>query len=258
VRYDPRGVSRSRLDGPPEDVPIDVQADDAHRVLLATGTAPAALFGSSGGGQTGLALVARHPERVRVMVAHEPPATELLPRSDRRRALAQEVHAIYRRDGVGPAMQVFRARPGLGGRAPSESGPPGGPPPEGQEAMARTRQNLAFFLAHTMLPIAGYAPDTAALRAAASRVVVGVGADSGGQLAHDTGLAVAARLGTAPVPFPGWHAGYLTHPAAFARRLREVLQAEEPAGRRGTGAGPRSTCRTERRHALRREREWDP
>lgn len=37
VSYDWRGFSRSRLDGPPQDVPIQVQADDAYRLLLATG-----------------------------------------------------------------------------------------------------------------------------------------------------------------------------------------------------------------------------
>src|SRR5215471_11451037 len=50
VAYDWRGFSRSRLADPPQDVPIEVLADDARHLLLATGTEPAYVFGSSGGG----------------------------------------------------------------------------------------------------------------------------------------------------------------------------------------------------------------
>ena len=32
VTYDPRGISRSRLDGLPEDQRVEVHADDAHRI----------------------------------------------------------------------------------------------------------------------------------------------------------------------------------------------------------------------------------
>jgi hypothetical protein len=55
--------------------------------------------------------------------------------------------------------------------------------------------------------------------------VVGIGEDSGGQLAHDTALALADRLGTEPLTFPGDHSGYVTQPDAFAAKLHEVLQA---------------------------------
>lgn len=35
---------------------------------------------------------------------------------------------------------------------------------------------------------------------------------------------LAAVLGTVPVEFPGGHNGNLTHPAAYAARLRDALQ----------------------------------
>ncbi|MGH2618664.1 MAG: alpha/beta fold hydrolase, partial [Thermomicrobiales bacterium] len=64
VRYDPRGISRSRLDGPAEDVPVELHADDAQRLLKAIGSEPAYALGSSGGAVIGLALAERHPELV--------------------------------------------------------------------------------------------------------------------------------------------------------------------------------------------------
>jgi pimeloyl-ACP methyl ester carboxylesterase len=236
VAYEWRGISRSRLDGPPQDVPIQAHTDDAHRVLLATATHPAYVLGSSGGGQVGLALVARHPEQVHALVAHEPPAIALLPAGDPRGALGQEVYDTYHKHGVGPAMQVFAAGLGLGGeQQPGGWGSQGRPPAELQRVMARMQHKLArmqpnaeFFLAHLGLPIASYVPEIAALQAASSRVVVAVGEESTGQLAHDTGLALAQRLGTKVVPFPGGHAGFLTHPAAFAQQLHAVLQADSP------------------------------
>jgi pimeloyl-ACP methyl ester carboxylesterase len=44
------------------------------------------MFASSGGAVNALALVARHPEQVRTLVAHEPPAAQVLP--DREAVLA--------------------------------------------------------------------------------------------------------------------------------------------------------------------------
>ena len=86
VTYDPRGVERSeRTDGATESTP-DEHADDLHRLIAALGAGPVDLFASSGGAVNALALVARHPEQVRTLVAHEPPAAQVLP--DREAALA--------------------------------------------------------------------------------------------------------------------------------------------------------------------------
>jgi hypothetical protein len=58
-------------------------------------------------------------------------------------------------------------------------------------------------------------------------VLVGVGETSNGQLAHNTALALADRLGAAAVPFPGDHSGFFMHPDLFAQKLDEVLRADE-------------------------------
>jgi hypothetical protein len=64
-------------------------------------------------------------------------------------------------------------------------------------------------------------------------VVLAVGAESDGELAHRAGAAMAERLGTAPVVFPGGHAGFLGgeygqtgEPEAFAATLRRVLDGQ--------------------------------
>jgi pimeloyl-ACP methyl ester carboxylesterase len=224
VTCDSRGISRSQLTGPAQDLTVAVLADDAHRLLTAIGAEPAYVLGSSGGGVIGLALVERHPEAVRALVAHEPPLVTLLPPGTAGRASSQMIYDTYQEGGVEPAIQQFMVLTGLG--AP---GPRAALAPELQEAMAhrmaRMQKNVEFFLARYMLPVTTYVPDDATLRAASSRVVVGVGETSRGELAHDTALALADHLGTTAVTFPGDHSGFLTHPELFAQRLDEVLRA---------------------------------
>jgi pimeloyl-ACP methyl ester carboxylesterase len=225
VRYDPRGISRSRLDGPAEDVAVEVHADDAQRLLMAIDGGPAYVLGSSGGAVIGLALVERHPVQVQTLVAHEPPLLTLLPEGSERRQGGQEIYETYLEEGAGPAMETFMAVAGM-----DEPAPPGDLSPETQEFMAQQmasmQQNLDFFFAHYLLPITAYAPDIAALQAASSRVVVGVGEESGGQLANETALALTERLGTEAVAFPGDHVGMVTYPEEFATRLHNVLHAD--------------------------------
>ena len=220
VCYDPRGNSRSVLDGPPQDQDMDQHGDDAAALIAALGDQPSFVLGSSGGAQIGLNLAARYPERVRALVAHEPPCLQLLPDAEERLRNAEEVLEVFRTSGVGPAMQKFAAMAGLGGDRKKKPGPP---PPSMQEAFGRIQGNFAFFLAHGVMPISLYTPDISALEASKTWVVVGVGAESEGQLARRSAMALAMRMGLKPVTFPGGHVGYGEEPGAFAQRLEEVL-----------------------------------
>ena len=86
VRYDPRGVERSVKADPASLSTPEEHADDLHRVIEALGSGPVDIFASSGGAVNALALVAAHPEDVRILVAHEPPLASIVP--DREGAIA--------------------------------------------------------------------------------------------------------------------------------------------------------------------------
>ena len=82
-----------------------------------------------------------------------------------------------------------------------------------------------------MVPLSHYRLDFGTLRAASTRVIVAVGEESGQMVAGRGGVAVAGRLETEPVTFPGGHDGFLGgeyggmgQPDAFAARLRAVLR----------------------------------
>jgi pimeloyl-ACP methyl ester carboxylesterase len=223
VTYDPRGLSRSSLEGSLDDSRIvQIFADDAHALIVATTDQPAFVFGSSGGALIALDLVARHPEAVHTLVSHEPPSPTLLPDPELARAEMDEIVETYRSSGIGPTMQKFMAHTRI------RTGPP--PPPTGEptaeqrEAMAEMQKNMDFWFRHYFRAIAAYQPDFQALKAGSTRIVPAAGEESRGELANEGGIGLAKQLGTKAELFPGAHGGFESHAREFAERLTEVLQ----------------------------------
>jgi pimeloyl-ACP methyl ester carboxylesterase len=216
LTYDPRGISASVVDDPGQDSTPELRADDVVAILDAVGADSADVFGSSGGAVTGLAIVARHPERVRTLVAHEPPLLELLPDADEQRAQTDDIIETFHTHGIGAAWMKFMANAGFD---VSDAPPPPGKP-SSQDVANSTR-----FFDHELRPTTRYIPDISALTASPARVVVGIGVDSGNLVTYRTSTALAGMLGTPPVEFPGDHGGFLGEPEKFAKRLTEVLAA---------------------------------
>jgi hypothetical protein len=79
------------------------------------------------------------------------------------------------------------------------------------------------FFGHGLLPIALYTPDFTALQAAPTRVIVAGGTTSKGEFAQRTAVALAQRLGTPLMDFPGGHAGFVSESKEFAVVLRRTL-----------------------------------
>jgi pimeloyl-ACP methyl ester carboxylesterase len=234
VTYDPRGAGRSkRTDGASRST-TEEHADDLHRLILALDTGrPVDIFGSSGGAVNALALVARHPEEVRTLVAHEPPAAQELPDREEALAACEAIRETYLRAGFGPAMARFFALVSYEG--PFPAGFAKQPDPNPADFGLPTEDDGSRddpLLGLNMPSTPAYQHDFGALRAARSHVVIGVGAESATMIAGRAGVAVAERLRTAPVTFPGGHDGFAGgeygrtgQPDAFAATLREVLSA---------------------------------
>ena len=231
VTYDPRGAERSkRTDGAAETTP-DEHADDLHRLISALGTGPVDIFASSGGAVNALALVAKHPEQVRTLVAHEPPAAQVLPDRETVLAACVGIHQTYQRSGFGPAMAKFIAMVSIEGPIPAGfAGQPAPNPADFGLPAGDDGSRDDPLLGQNMTSSPHYRHDFDALRAAPTRIVVGVGAESGQAMPGRAAVAVAQRLGTAPVTFPGGHGGFLGgeygstgDPDAFATTVRKVL-----------------------------------
>jgi pimeloyl-ACP methyl ester carboxylesterase len=231
VTYDPRGADRSpRTDGAAE-TPPDEHADDLHRLIAVLDAGPVDIFASSGGAVNALALVAKHPEQVRTLVAHEPPAAKELPDREQALAACEGIHETYQREGFGPAMAKFIALVSYQGPIPAGFADQPGPNPADFGLPTEDDGSRDDPLVGLNMPSTpGYQQDFDAIRAAPTRVVVAVGAESGQMMAGRAAVAVAERLGTPPVTFPGGHDGFvggeyggMGKPDAFATTLREVL-----------------------------------
>jgi pimeloyl-ACP methyl ester carboxylesterase len=214
---DPRGINRSPVDDPDRDSTPQMRADDLSRLLTHLDAGPATVLGSSGGAVSALALVQAHPELVHTVIAHEPPLNELLEDREQICAQTEDIIATHLSGDVTGAWKKFLGLANI-------------ILPEGAfEQMfggERNPQEVAddhFQHAHMLRPTTRWRPDLTALRSATTRIVVGIGEQSGGQLCERTSTTLAAALGIEPTMFPGGHIGFAEDPDGFATRLRAVL-----------------------------------
>jgi pimeloyl-ACP methyl ester carboxylesterase len=231
VTYDPRGLGRStRADGLATHVP-GTHADDLHALVTELGRGPVEVFASSGGAVDALAWVAAHPDDVAVAVCHEPPVLTVLPDAEHALAAEATVQAAYHASGWGAGMAGFIVLTSWQG--PFEAGWPAGPLPDpaafGMPVEDDGRRDDPL-LSGVSNAVTSFVPDTAALTAAPTRLVLAAGVESRGTLTWRTSEAVADALGVELTEFPSHHGGFLGgefgqagQPDAFAERLRDVL-----------------------------------
>jgi pimeloyl-ACP methyl ester carboxylesterase len=233
VTYDPRGVTRSRLKAGSGKPTPGERADDLHRLISALGPDPVEVFGSSGGALDGLTLVSQHPDQVRTLVAHEPPAAQVLPDREAALAAAASIQETYESDGMGPAMAKFMALTSLKGPIPADFANQPAPDPAAFGMPTEDDGSRDDPLLSNMVTGTHHELDFDALRGAATRIVVAAGVESEGEFTHRAAVAVAQRLGREATIFPSHHGGFLGgefgyagEPEAFAAKLREVLDEE--------------------------------
>ena len=235
ITYDPRGLGRSiRKDGRVDNVP-DVQAEDVHAVIEALGAGPVEMFASSGGAVTALALVAAHPDDVTILVAHEPPMVQVLPDAESTERAVAQFRDAYVAKGQGAGMAAFIAMTSWRGEFTEEYFARPAPDPA-QFGMTTDDDGSRDdpLLSERSAAVTSYRPDFDALRAAPTRIVLGVGEESTGIFTGRTSEATAERLGQKTTVFPSHHggfvggdSGYAGQPEAFARKLRDVLTEYE-------------------------------
>jgi pimeloyl-ACP methyl ester carboxylesterase len=232
VTYDPRGLGRSgRKDGRTELSP-ELHSADLHALITEIG-APVDIFASSGGAVNALALVAEHPEDVRLLVAHEPPLLALLPDADAAFAAERAVQDAYQQRGSNAGMAQFIALTAWRGEFTDEyaAQPPADPAMFGMPSDDDGSRDDPL-LSGNGNGITSFRPDVEALAAAPTRIVIGVGEESRDSLTGRTSVATAEALGQKAVEFPSHHGGFLGgehgyagQPEAFAAQLHEVLDS---------------------------------
>jgi pimeloyl-ACP methyl ester carboxylesterase len=231
ITYDPRGMDRSSREHG-SDITVEVHAEDYHRVVEAVGLGSVDAFGSSGGAMCGLHWIVAHPEDVQTFVAHEPPVLTLLEDGQIATKINADIVDTYQRNGFGPAMAKFIQLVMHQGLLTEDYLDQPAPDPAQFGLPTEDDGTRDDLLLSGNLAMPPFEPDENALRASSVRLVPAIGALGEGGLARRGGQAVARMLGVEPVIFPGDHGGFAANewsagndPAAFARRLREVLDS---------------------------------
>jgi pimeloyl-ACP methyl ester carboxylesterase len=214
VTYDRRGLSRSVIEDPGKAMSIATHSEDVHHLLNALTTEPAFVFGTSIGALIGLDLLARYPRQVRLLIAHEPPAAQVLPEDEwvEARRIQRMIEQGSRGREWKEAMRKIAVdhsdrEPGVEIPAPAD----------------QARANAAFFRANDAPAAHRYELDLDALRAASDRLVTAGGEKSRPAFPYRCAAALAAAVGIEFFELPGDHAGYATRPASFAAALAAVL-----------------------------------
>ncbi|MFC8694384.1 alpha/beta fold hydrolase [Streptomyces parvus] len=233
VTYDPRGLGRSTRADARVDYTPETLADDVHAVITKLGAGPVEMFASSGGAVTALALVARHPDDVTTLVAHEPPLITITPDGPAAVRARAGVRDAYEKRGWGAGMAAFVAMTSWEGEftdayfaQPTPDPAAFGMPTEDDGSRDDP------LLSDRSWAVSDHRPDADAIAAAPTRVVIAVGEESRAVQTGRTSEAAAELLGQRATVFPSHHGGFLDgefgypgKPDAFAARLREVLDA---------------------------------
>ncbi|MGW6575970.1 alpha/beta fold hydrolase [Streptomyces sp. NPDC054945] len=225
VTYDRRGLSRSTLHDPARPVTMAEHADDVARLLAEVTDRPASMAGFSMGAAIGLQAVARHPGLLSTLIAHEPVMPNLLAEADRAEHLA-ELSAIQNAHSTGGLTAAFPVIARHLGIDPAHDATEDDLTP--QPLTPRRQANFGFFIGTEFTAVTTDDLDPAeAVRAAAragTRIIAATGRTTRPTVhTYRCALALAARLDTEPVEFPGGHNGNTAFPRATARTLKTLL-----------------------------------
>ncbi|WP_406159022.1 alpha/beta hydrolase [Streptomyces sp. NBC_00882] len=225
VTYDRRGLSRSRLDNPGRGATLAEHAEDVHRLLASLTDSPALMLGCSLGAVIGLHAATRHPEQIRVLIAHEPVAPRLLPGTERARHEHElaALQDLYLREGLGAALPEIARTLGID-PASRDTEPDLTPQPMN----ARRKANFDFFIRHDFTAVIQDTLDIAALQSTSTHIIPAAGRTTPRTVFdYQCATALAAQLDRELQELPGGHNGNTSHPRAYATRIRELLKTAD-------------------------------
>jgi pimeloyl-ACP methyl ester carboxylesterase len=226
ARYDRRGFSRSRLDGPPDDDRrLGTDADDVRRLIEHLGDGPATVFGTSSGAVVALEVLARHPAAVRTLIAFEPCAVRQLPEGRQWLDFFGEIYDLYRNAGAGPALARFREQAFAAYDRPVMAHATERHIAEHGDA------NTVLWFEHELRQYPAANLDIDALTAHADRMLLAVGRESRGYPCYEVTWELGRKLGRDVAELPGGHLGCMTHSVEFATQLVRALAPDRTPSR---------------------------
>ena len=221
--YDRRGFSRSYLSGAQNYAHrIETDADDARHLIQHLSKEPATVIGNSSGAIVALELVYRHPEVVRTLIPHEPPAIKLLPDHDELWQMQNDIYQTYRASGVSPAMEKVADM--------IKAGVEREPLLKGFDARAGpfVAQNVMYWFEREVLTYPFRDFDLKILQERRPILLLANGGSSNHEaLQYRANLVLGEKLGIEVTDLPGLHLGFASHPKEFAQELLIALKKKD-------------------------------
>jgi pimeloyl-ACP methyl ester carboxylesterase len=214
ISYDRRGNGRSPAPAGWQTTSPEEQADDAAALLGALETGPAAIFGTSSGGNFALCLLLRHPGSVRGALLHEPGLYALVDDFDTVRAPLRALIQEAKETG-GPPAAVERFWRYVAGEAGWNRLTPA--------LRERLRATAGTLIGVELGTYELYLPDDATLATIAAPMRLLVSEDSLSVLAA-VARRFGERLGVDVTTTPGSHDAYTEYPDEFAAAMRPFLR----------------------------------
>jgi pimeloyl-ACP methyl ester carboxylesterase len=213
VSYDRRGNGRSPVPPGWRTTSPEEQADDAAALLNALGTGPAAVFGTSSGGNFALCLLVRHPAWVRGAILHEPGLYALVDVDAVRAPLRALVQEAMEKGGPPAAVERFWCY--VAGD-------------DGWDRLTPALQKRLRATASTLFEVELgtyelYLPDEVTLAGLSAPVRLLV-SENGLPFSPEITGRFGERLGVEVATTPGGHAAYHDRPYELAESVRPYLR----------------------------------
>lgn len=217
VTYDRRGFSQSELTGAQDrDHRLETDVNDVFRVIQHFGHGGSTVvYGASSGAIIVLELIATHPERIRCVIAHEPPLMMLLSEGRKWIEFFRTLYGVYRESGPEAALDQFYGRvfPESDARTVAHM-------PKSEQA----KRNSIYWFELELRQYPAVPPPVHALKPQSERVVLTAGRKSKGHPAGEATFELGKLIDRSVLELPGGHLGPLSSPAEYAARLIQAVQ----------------------------------
>ncbi|KAJ9500924.1 hypothetical protein LTR99_006408 [Exophiala xenobiotica] len=225
--YDRRGFSRSHLIGAQDyEHRLETDVDDARRLIQHlssdnNGDGTATVLGNSSGAIVSLELLSIHPDVIRTVIPHEPPAMKFLPDCEELWKIQNDIYNTYRKSGVAPAIDKFADMVKAGAEKPALTRGFSMPTPD-------VKFNTMYWFEREFLQYPVHEFDIKLLEKHKHLLLLANGRDSNSEALHvRANVAIGERLGLKVALLPGMHVSFASHPKEWARDLMQALKEKD-------------------------------